>query len=210
VSLELSEHDSCITPDRQPGTCVEVNSCKPMVDLLGRVKQPLTEAIRARLKAYQCGFSGNAATICCPATPIVVDDLEVTSRLPDVSKHRNINLLPKNCGYLDTVDKIVHGNKTGLFEFPWMALLSYEIGGLRVCRNLVVDVLVGRRGAAVRVRRHHHQQQAHFDGGSLRHPHSVQTVSTLDFVSSCEACLRQCRSASRRTRHPHQHRLRGG
>jgi hypothetical protein len=210
VSLELSKNHSCITPDRHLGSCVKVSFCKPMLDLLDTVSQPFTESIRARLKAYQCGFSRKAATICCPATPIVLDDLEVPSRLPDVSNHRNINLLPKNCGQLEPVDKLVNDNKTGLFEFPWMALLSYQTGGLRVCRNLVVDVLVGRSGAAVRVRRHHHQRQARFDGGSLHHPHSPHTVSTLDLVSSCEACLGQCRSASRRTRHPHHHRLRGG
>lgn len=44
---------------------------------------------------------------------------------PDISNHQNIDLLPKRCGNGDE-DKLIGGNRTGIFEFPWMALLSYR------------------------------------------------------------------------------------
>lgn len=46
---------------------------------------------------------------------------------PDVSQHRNLGLLPSNCGPIED-NKIVGGNRTRLFEMPWMVLLSYNSG----------------------------------------------------------------------------------
>jgi hypothetical protein len=125
------EDDGCRTPDRGVGTCISIQSCKPMMDVLEVVPQPLPPKIVNLLKSYQCGYSGTDPKVCCPKTPIKIDG--VTSmkhgalpQPPDVSKHRNLNLLPQECGHLDTGDRIINGNKTGLFEFPWMALLSYR------------------------------------------------------------------------------------
>ena len=48
---------------------------------------------------------------------------------PDVSNHKNLNLLDHDlCGPI-TEQKIFGGNKTGVSEFPWMALLGYEKDG---------------------------------------------------------------------------------
>ncbi|KAG7297997.1 hypothetical protein JYU34_018756 [Plutella xylostella] len=44
---------------------------------------------------------------------------------PDVSGHRNLKLLPEHCGEIDE-DRIIGGNRTHLFEMPWMVLLSYD------------------------------------------------------------------------------------
>lgn len=44
---------------------------------------------------------------------------------PDISRHRNLRLLPKNCGILED-NRILGGNKTALFEMPWMVLISYD------------------------------------------------------------------------------------
>ncbi|KAI8425106.1 hypothetical protein MSG28_006961 [Choristoneura fumiferana] len=46
---------------------------------------------------------------------------------PDVSRHQNLRLLPTNCGPIED-NKIFGGNRTGLFEMPWMVLLSYNSG----------------------------------------------------------------------------------
>ncbi|KAL3285562.1 hypothetical protein HHI36_000092 [Cryptolaemus montrouzieri] len=45
---------------------------------------------------------------------------------PDVSSHKNLNLLPRDCGNILTNGKILNGNQTSQYEFPWQALLSYR------------------------------------------------------------------------------------
>lgn len=44
---------------------------------------------------------------------------------PDVRRHRNFRLLPTDCGMIES-DRIWGGNRTHLFEMPWMVLISYE------------------------------------------------------------------------------------
>lgn len=49
-----------------------------------------------------------------------------TDSIPDIRGHRNLDLLPKNCGPFSDDFRISGGNKTYLFEMPWMVLLSYN------------------------------------------------------------------------------------
>jgi hypothetical protein len=47
---------------------------------------------------------------------------------PDVSNNPNLMLLPLNiCGPVSG-NKIFNGKKTGLFQYPWMALIGYTRG----------------------------------------------------------------------------------
>ncbi|XP_044263813.1 melanization protease 1-like isoform X2 [Tribolium madens] len=122
---ESINDDLCKTPHHQDGKCILIYSCKPIMDLLDQVPQPLPLEISNYLKSYHCGFDGNTPKVCCPSKPIYFNN-EDESIFSDVSKHRNTNLLPRNCGQFNSLDKIVNGNKTDLLEFPWMALLSYQ------------------------------------------------------------------------------------
>ncbi|XP_022116243.2 CLIP domain-containing serine protease 2 isoform X1 [Pieris rapae] len=45
----------------------------------------------------------------------------------DVRNHPNLQLLPKDCGSIEG-ERIFGGNRTSLFEMPWMVLLSYQTG----------------------------------------------------------------------------------
>lgn len=36
------------------------------------------------------------------------------------------DLLPKECGDFSSSDRIVHGDKAGIMDYPWMALLEYQ------------------------------------------------------------------------------------
>lgn len=139
------EDDGCRTPDGGTGTCITIYSCKHMINLLDRVPQPIPPRITNLLKSYQCGFEGRNPKVCCPSKPIILDtviekrpDISTVGP-PNVSRHKNIGLLPKNCGHMDLGDKIVNGNKTGLFEFPWMALLSYRTS--KLCLLLFISSL---------------------------------------------------------------------
>ncbi|XP_044265437.1 uncharacterized protein LOC123011852 [Tribolium madens] len=118
-----------------------------MLDIVKKLPYPIPPHIRAKLKAYECNITGKKKTICCPQNPIDYNKLVNTGSssddvmLPDVSNHKNVKLLHKNCGHLDSVDKIVNGNKTGLFEFPWMALLSYQTdnGPSFLCGGTIIN-----------------------------------------------------------------------
>lgn len=45
---------------------------------------------------------------------------------PDIRGHRNLDLLPTNCGPVPDDFRISGGNRTFLFEMPWMVLLAYN------------------------------------------------------------------------------------
>ncbi|XP_017773667.1 PREDICTED: serine protease easter-like isoform X1 [Nicrophorus vespilloides] len=131
------DDDGCRTPDRGVGTCIPVHDCKHVVDFIEKSPKPLSAEDLKRLQSYQCGFSGKTIKVCCPKKAIVRPDTTskpdlVDNRIqdtpPDVTNHRNLGLLSKACGSLGTEDRITNGNTTGLFEFPWMVLLSYQTG----------------------------------------------------------------------------------
>lgn len=47
---------------------------------------------------------------------------------PDVTNHPNLRILDHQvCGPI-TQEKLIGGNKTGVIEYPWMALIAYETG----------------------------------------------------------------------------------
>ncbi|KAJ2953212.1 hypothetical protein O0L34_g789 [Tuta absoluta] len=48
-----------------------------------------------------------------------------TNNVQDIRNHRNIELLPNNCGVLES-DRIWGGNRTRLYEMPWMVLVKYD------------------------------------------------------------------------------------
>lgn len=117
-----TDDDGCRTPYRGVGSCTPIKQCKPMVDYLNS-SPALTPKIIQILNEYQCGFEGIDVKVCCPNGPIQTEKARPT---PTLVGHRNLNLLPRNCGELPGVNRIIGGNKTALFEFPWMALLTYD------------------------------------------------------------------------------------
>lgn len=52
-------------------------------------------------------------------------NINANKKLPDVRDHRNFNLLPTQCGPVEG-ERIFGGNRTRLFEMPWMVLISYD------------------------------------------------------------------------------------
>ncbi|RZB40872.1 Trypsin and/or CLIP domain containing protein, partial [Asbolus verrucosus] len=122
------EIENCATSDGEIGTCTFISSCQPILEFLDNVPRPLSMEVRNLLKSYICEYEGEKAQVCCPTKPIKIPKSQPLKIAPppNVDHHRNMNLLPKNCGSVDTTDRIFYGSKTGLFEFPWMALLFYE------------------------------------------------------------------------------------
>lgn len=50
--------------------------------------------------------------------------LQAVDNKVDLTRHYNIQLLPYFCG-VQTEDRIMGGDLADLYEFPWMALISY-------------------------------------------------------------------------------------
>lgn len=77
---------------------------------------------------YDCGYKNGEQYVCCPIekkpeTNLSAPDLNAPI---DVLKHQNFKLLNEDCGILATTRRIIRGNKTGIFDYPWMARLLYN------------------------------------------------------------------------------------
>lgn len=128
-SCVSEESDSCKTPDSKQGQCIDLKSCPVLLSLL-TMTRPLPSEVIDFLRNSQCGFSGNSPMVCCPvSTPSTTEAAKpAVQDPPDVSSHPNLRLLPLNiCGPVFT-SKIFNGNRTVLFQYPWMALVRYNKG----------------------------------------------------------------------------------
>ncbi|XP_017890039.2 uncharacterized protein LOC108630945 [Ceratina calcarata] len=127
LSGTSSAQDSCIIPDNKLGVCINIHNCQPVLDIL-RQQQPLSRETLAYLHGLQCGFEGKDPKVCCEQrqTPPVAVTKDPAP--PDVTNHRNVHLVNRDdCGPV-TQSKILGGNQTSVIEFPWMALLAYDLG----------------------------------------------------------------------------------
>ncbi|CAB3245953.1 unnamed protein product [Arctia plantaginis] len=76
------------------------------------------------------------------------DNVECTPRITlsnksgpnSVEAHPNLGMLPKQCGSIES-DRIIGGNRTKLFEMPWMVLLSYDTSrGIKLkCGGTIIN-----------------------------------------------------------------------
>ncbi|XP_015439901.1 PREDICTED: serine protease easter-like [Dufourea novaeangliae] len=127
--------DRCNTPQNKSGVCVNVRSCQPVLDIL--VKQrPLSKEIINYLTSLQCGFEGKNPKVCCeqspggPTTeeptqsPPTVPNPQGIPNPPDVLNHPNRLLVNEDVCGPSTTEKIIGGNKTGVFDYPWMVLIE--------------------------------------------------------------------------------------
>lgn len=122
----ISAQDSCTIPANKFGVCVNIHDCQPVIDIL-KQQQPLSRETLAFLHSLQCGFEGKNPKVCCEQRQAAVA-LTKAPAPPNVTNHRNVHLVNRNeCGPI-TESKILGGNKTGVFDFPWMALLAYDLG----------------------------------------------------------------------------------
>lgn len=128
--------DRCSTPENNPGLCINIRNCPAVIQLFSI--RPVPSDIQNYLRSLQCGFEGRTPKVCCAREPTVTTSTTEAPRPqtgtasvpepPDVSNHPNLGLInEESCGPANT-PKIIGGNKTGVFEFPWMALLAYDTG----------------------------------------------------------------------------------
>ncbi|KAF2896513.1 hypothetical protein ILUMI_09662 [Ignelater luminosus] len=123
-AITKSKTPKCTTPSAGTGTCIPAKECQPVIDFIQR-NSPLSQANKDILRFYQCSVDNS---VCCPDSQFVIPssnnpDNELP---PDVTNHKNIELLPTECGPI-TSDRFVIGHRTSIFDYPWMALLNYRL-----------------------------------------------------------------------------------
>lgn len=95
-------------------------------------QKPSSEETINYLRSLHCGFDGRTPKVCCEQQTVTStespNETGNVAEPPDVSNHRNLQLINENsCGPVST-PKILGGNKTHVLDFPWMALLAYDTG----------------------------------------------------------------------------------
>ncbi|CAG9105521.1 unnamed protein product [Plutella xylostella] len=89
--------------------CITVTDCREAVEMVNQNDAAATALLR---RAF-CGFGARRPKVCCSALQAKLDS------------HPNLSLLPENCGFIDG-DRLIGGMKAGLYQFPWMALISHS------------------------------------------------------------------------------------
>lgn len=116
----------CVMPGGQSGNCIPLKKCAPIFSFL--MKGPLTRADEEFLMSNQCGYINHVPFVCCPlaAGPfenIISDKTERSFSVHDLPK-------PDQCGTSGIKDLtfalIMGGQRSGIHESPWMALLKYK------------------------------------------------------------------------------------
>ncbi|XP_066157985.1 phenoloxidase-activating factor 3-like [Euwallacea fornicatus] len=122
------DDNGCRTPNRGVGNCLPISECHSMLNFLKTLKMPISQVVSKSIQAYTCGVVENHVKVCCPLDPteLQFNNTESSNEPPDVSSHRNLGLLPTNCGFIDSNNRITNGENAFLNEFPWMALLRYS------------------------------------------------------------------------------------
>nr|NP_001298413.1 serine protease easter-like precursor [Papilio polytes]BAM20645.1 melanization protease 1 [Papilio polytes] len=106
--------------------CVKITECAPAMNDLRTNRSPATVK---KVHDALCGFDG-IQKVCCSdffSSRSLIEEVEtyVQSSGDGIENHRNIGLLPTECGDIDC-GRIVGGVTAGLYEFPWLALISYR------------------------------------------------------------------------------------
>ncbi|KAL1501658.1 hypothetical protein ABEB36_006950 [Hypothenemus hampei] len=164
LSVSSQWREQCRTPDRRIGVCVSLYECTPILDFAGKIKRPVPQEIMQYLRSFSCqtGQSSNIDKVCCPPGPIVFQQ----------QTNENQDILPKNCGYFSSNNRIVNGEDAALNEFPWMALIKYRTsrgrskflcGGSIIHKNYILTAAHCLTGEIISVRVGEHDLRTEID-----------------------------------------------
>ncbi|XP_011629946.1 melanization protease 1-like [Pogonomyrmex barbatus] len=131
--LALSTIDAQSQCSEGSANCINIRDCPAIVEIL-RGPRPLSAEVLQTLRNSQCGYQGNDPMVCCPGqtsttpTTTTTEESNVVPPPPDVTDHPNMRLLDHQiCGTANQ-RRVINGNKTAVFQYPWMALIAYDTG----------------------------------------------------------------------------------
>ncbi|XP_033336757.2 venom serine protease Bi-VSP isoform X1 [Megalopta genalis] len=110
----LGVGQQCNTPNNEPGQCIGIRSCQPLLNLLQQQGVAAGDYLRQSL----CLNENGNPIVCCPYNP----------RDGKVVPENNYGpLLPPNCGYSNTSHtRVVGGIPAQLGAWPWIAALGFR------------------------------------------------------------------------------------
>ena len=117
--IEISG-DRCKTPNGKVGRCKFLFDCKEIYEIKNRKYKSPADLIFLD-KSY-CDSLLYEEVFCCEDE--FEERVEISKPLHVVKSGED--LLPKQCGDFSSADRIVHGDKAGIMDYPWMALLEYQ------------------------------------------------------------------------------------
>uniref|UniRef100_U5EYJ2 CLIP domain-containing serine protease n=1 Tax=Corethrella appendiculata TaxID=1370023 RepID=U5EYJ2_9DIPT len=129
------EEVTCKTPNNEDGACIPIRQCQKMYNAR-RSKVKDRQYIDYISKSICENPNEAIQCVCCkPEERFEVTTTTSTTTAPriqnfrdvlNIEEHPNIQLFDtNNCGKT-TTDRLSYGEKTDLFEFPWMAALGYR------------------------------------------------------------------------------------
>ncbi|XP_017780078.1 PREDICTED: serine protease easter-like [Nicrophorus vespilloides] len=119
ISCALAQRESCKTPNGETAKCVSIYSCPKLYES-GKSGRP--DAYRF-LQQSVCRKSYYNLYVCCGSDTTFKEQKPTA---PTMASRHNLIADKSECGYMNADFKIYGGNRTGLGEFPWMALLEYK------------------------------------------------------------------------------------
>ncbi|XP_045481554.1 venom protease-like [Harmonia axyridis] len=134
----------CETPNQEPGACISIYQCAPLLNLL-KTQSRNPEAV-AFLRNSVCFRNGNVPIVCCPtqrvrtpnpflnpdpspSTNNAIDPVTDNPYNPPITPSTTSGKLLRkpDCGFSnETNSRIVGGIPAKLGEFPWMVILGYR------------------------------------------------------------------------------------
>ncbi|XP_012276552.1 venom protease-like [Orussus abietinus] len=119
--------DSACTTTNQPGVCIGIRQCTPLLNILRTQRQAAGDFLRSTV----CGYVGFDPLVCCPTS---------TSPTPPTSNQNQNNdstivesrfygpLLPEECGISNNTNhgRVVGGDPAPLGAWPWIVALGYR------------------------------------------------------------------------------------
>ncbi|XP_037953874.1 spaetzle-processing enzyme-like [Teleopsis dalmanni] len=117
------DYGACTTPNNESGLCIHIDDCEYLWNML---LNPVNRQ-ESFLAKSQCGYDNTATT---PAHRILVCCADKYCNKPkpeanNVPKPGNVLPEAGKCG-ISLENRILGGQNTSLFEFPWMALIQYK------------------------------------------------------------------------------------
>ncbi|XP_077300191.1 CLIP domain-containing serine protease B4-like isoform X1 [Arctopsyche grandis] len=142
--------ESCTTEWNTEGECVLLPNCDHYNAIWNAAKASKNlRTVTNQLAKVRCGFVDGIPLVCCPfqimsrntglsgsakattkspttTSTTTTESLKTTistttTRKPNIEN--KFNILPSKCGEIEN-DRITAGNKTGIFEYPWMTLIA--------------------------------------------------------------------------------------
>lgn len=136
----VQEGTPCETPNEEYGTCINLNNCAELLDML--LTKSSDPTVKTYLRSSVCGYFGKDPLVCCPKPK--VKNITPNPTNPSEFVSETLPLKP-NCGFSNvTNQRIVNGIdvKLGKFflktiknnymfsttvgELPWLVALGYK------------------------------------------------------------------------------------